>query len=416
MIKFENVWKKYRLKTLPYRTLREDIVSFTRRLNPSFWSNRVPYRDQRTQSDFWALEDVNFKVHEGEALGIIGPNAAGKTTILKIIAGITYPTKGKITTRGKIGSLIEIGAGIHPELTGRENIYLYGSIIGLSRREIRQKFQNIVEFAELGRFIDEPVKHYSQGMEMRLGFSVTIHLNPDILLIDEVLAVGDARFYQKSLEAMAQVIKGGHTVVFVAHNLAAISSFCDRVLLLEKGKIISEGLPQDVILLYKSRLSESKRLGTIGTRPINQWGTGDIVIKEVKFLQEGRWVAESTTPAGGSWGFRMEYESSQRIDYPVFGMVIHNTKGEVVYGENNGIGKELVPYVEGEGAVIFKTPSLSLPPGKYLLSVCVHNPGATIVYDWHEQAYTFELTETKPVDRVGHVYLASSWEHLPQGS
>jgi len=410
VVRFENIYKRYRLWSMSTFTLREEITLFGRRINPYFWFRRSLPRE-KDKSYFWALNDINFEVKNGEALGIIGANGAGKTTLLKLIAGIIYPTKGKIITVGRLGSVIEMGAGIHGDLTGRENIYLYGSIIGMSRKEIRQKFESIVEFSELGRFIDEPVKYYSAGMEMRLGFSVTIHLNPDILLIDEVLAVGDEKFYHKSLEAMTKIIKSGKTVIFVSHNLASIVSFCNRALLLEKGRIISEGSPQEVILLYQSRLKDTEHLKLQGTGPMKRWGTGDIEIKKVELLQDNQWIQENRTLAGEGWGFRLEYEAQQRIGAPVFGMSIHNSKGEVVYGENNGFREERLSFVKGRGIVVFTTPSLALPAGRYSLTVYVHNLGRGIIYDWHEQAYPFEVVENKPMERVGQLYLVSSWEH-----
>src|SRR5205085_7403867 len=194
--------------------------------------------------------DVSFDVHDGEAVGIIGPNGSGKSTSLKLISRITDPWSGNVTTTGRVGSLIEIKSGIHPELTGRENAYLYGAILGLSRKEIRRRFDEIVDFAELGRFIDTPVKRYSSGMEVRLGFSVAVHLEPDILLIDEVLSVGDESFQRRCLGRMDQLRRAGQTIVFVSHVLADVQRLCDRVIYLDRATIRADGPPEDVIALY----------------------------------------------------------------------------------------------------------------------------------------------------------------------
>ena len=203
--------------------------------------------------DFWALKDVSFEVNKGETLGIIGPNGSGKSTILKLIAEVTTPTKGNIEVCGRVAPLIELGAGFHPELSGRENIHLNGVILGLSKKEIEKKFDKIVEFSELGDFIDTPVKHYSSGMYLRLGFSVAVHTAPEILLIDEILAVGDESFSKKSIKKMEEFKSNGVTIVFVSHALEKVKSFCTRVIYLGKTKVQMDGDPDTVINFYKNK-------------------------------------------------------------------------------------------------------------------------------------------------------------------
>lgn len=236
---FRNVSKFYYLQS--QRTLKEFLPAFL--------------RGKQTKKELWALKNVSFKVRRGETLGIVGPNGAGKSTVLKLIAGVTQPSKGKIIVNGKVSPLIELGAGFHPELTGRENIYLNGSILGLKRTEIDKKFKSIVDFAELWDFIDTPIKFYSSGMYMRLGFSIAISVEPEILLIDEILAVGDASFQKKCLEKMNEFKKNKVTIVFVSHNLGAIKDFCQRAIWLERGKIKEEGEPEKVITAYQTSLS-----------------------------------------------------------------------------------------------------------------------------------------------------------------
>src|SRR5438874_196091 len=213
-------------------------------------SSHLPSTTTSSREDFWALKDVSFEVKRGEVVGIIGRNGAGKSTLLKILSRITEPTEGKVTLRGRVASLLEVGTGFHPELTGRENIYLNGAILGMSRAEIRKKFDEIVAFAETEKFLDTPVKRYSSGMYVRLAFAVAAHLEPEILIIDEVLAVGDAPFQQKCLGKMGDAAREGRTILFVSHNVAAIRSLCQRVLLLEAGRVAMDGDPDACIERY----------------------------------------------------------------------------------------------------------------------------------------------------------------------
>lgn len=249
IIESQNVGKKYTLgsRREPYYALRDSIAGI--------FSGR---NDRSAKKDFYALKNINFQIQQGEAVGIIGRNGAGKSTLLKILSQITPPTYGKITIRGRVASLLEVGTGFHPELTGRENIYLNGAILGMTRREIRKKFNSIVEFAEIEKFIDTPVKRYSSGMYVRLAFAVAAHLEPEILIIDEILAVGDVQFQKKCLGRMQDVAKSGRTILFVSHNLGAINQLCQRTLLLKKGELVADGKPADVIKDYlNSELQEN---------------------------------------------------------------------------------------------------------------------------------------------------------------
>lgn len=235
IIEIENLSKCYRIGTNkePYLSLRDEIAKFANRMRTK---NKA-----QPELDFWALSDVSFSVQEGEAIGIIGRNGAGKSTLLKILSNITPPTKGLITMRGRIACLLEVGTGFHPELTGRENIFLNGAIMGMSRVEIRKKFDEIVAFAEVEKFLDTPVKRYSSGMYVRLAFAVAAHLEPEILIVDEVLAVGDAEFQKKCLGRMEEVAKGGRTVLFVSHNMSAVQSLCSHIVQLQTGRVIRNG-------------------------------------------------------------------------------------------------------------------------------------------------------------------------------
>ena len=248
-IEFKNVSKSYSISRHKYRRITDDIgLAF----------KRVLTKEQRSLVDekFYALKNVSFQVDGGMNLGIIGKNGAGKSTILKLISKITYPDSGNINVNGRIGAFIELGAGLHPELSGRENIYLYGAILGMKKREVDEKFRDIVKFSELEKFLDTPIKRYSSGMYARLGFSVVSFMNPDILLIDEVLAVGDKNFQEKCLLKMEEFAKGSKSIVFISHNLDAIKKICNWVILLDRGQIKASGKPEKVISSYLSNYAD----------------------------------------------------------------------------------------------------------------------------------------------------------------
>jgi len=251
IIAVEGLGKRYRIRHEAgprYATLRDALAARLRGLvRPGRW----PAADRETVEDFWALEDVSFAIRQGDVVGIVGRNGAGKSTLLKILSRITEPTRGRITLRGRIASLLEVGTGFHPELTGRENIFLNGAILGMSRAEIGRRFDEIVAFAEVDRFLDTPVKHYSSGMYTRLAFAVAAHLDPEILVVDEVLAVGDAQFQSKCLARMRTVADHGRTVLFVSHNMLAVSSLCTRGLLLERGRLAVAGDVETVVAAYQ---------------------------------------------------------------------------------------------------------------------------------------------------------------------
>jgi lipopolysaccharide transport system ATP-binding protein len=245
-IKVQDVGKRYHMRTssLIRQTLRDDVVAWLARVNPAVREEAI------TDRFVWALQDVSLELGSGEALGIIGPNGSGKSTLLKLLAGVTYPTHGTVEVHGRIGPLIEVGAGIHPELTGRENIYLYGSILGLSRRAVQKTFDRIVDFAEIARFLDVPVKRYSSGMRIRLGFAIASHVEPDILLVDEVLAVGDAAFQRKCLDKIKTMLESGVTILYVSHELSSLERLCPQALWLDHGNVRQLGSSSEVVRTY----------------------------------------------------------------------------------------------------------------------------------------------------------------------
>lgn len=257
-IKVENLSKQYRLGEVGTGTFSHDLNRWWHNVrgkeDPYKLITEINDRSQRTESDYvWALENINFEVKEGEVLGIIGKNGAGKSTLLKILSKVTGPTKGKISINGRIGALLEVGTGMHPELTGKENIFLNGAILGMTKKEIKSKFDEIVDFAGISKYIDTPIKRYSSGMRVRLGFAVAAFLEPEILIVDEVLAVGDAEFQKRAIGKMQNISKGeGRTILFVSHNMAAIKSICSRAIVLENGKTLFEGSSDEAVKWYLS--------------------------------------------------------------------------------------------------------------------------------------------------------------------
>lgn len=281
IIEVKNLSKQYRINRyegqMTYGTLRDDLTKIF----------KTPFNlltDSR--ENIWALEKVNFSVKPGEMVGIIGPNGAGKTTLLKVLSRITPPTKGGATVRGRTGSLLEVGIGFHPELTGRENIYLNGAILGMKKKEIERKFDEIVEFAGIRKFLDTPLKRYSSGMYVRLAFSVVAHLEPDILLVDEVLAVGDLEFQKKCLGKMKEMIHSNRTVLFVSHNMATVANLCPRTILLDSGKIVMDG-PSPEVLKYYRDSRESNVFKVVWRDPVRAPGNEEVKLHKVRVLSEG---------------------------------------------------------------------------------------------------------------------------------
>jgi len=319
-IRVENLSKLYRIgQREHYYTLRDTLVNAWRapfrslRANggqgPSGSDSQFAVRNFHSDNYIWALKDVSFEVKRGEVMGIVGRNGAGKSTLLKILSRITKPTEGYAEVHGQVGTLLEVGTGFHPELTGRENIYLNGAVLGMKNAEIKQKFDEIVSFAEVERFIDTPVKHYSSGMYLRLAFAVAAHLEPEILLVDEVLAVGDATFQKKCLGKMDEVAKEGRTVLFISHNMAAVNRLCSHALLLSKGRVQMKGSAENTVAAYLSRGAETeadqgeRRWENIGEAPGNE----KIRLRAVRVCTEGGQVTSTIDILSGFW-IEIEYD------------------------------------------------------------------------------------------------------------
>ncbi len=312
------------------------------------------------KNEFWAVDGVSFEIQKGETIGIIGRNGSGKSTLLKMLNGIFWPDRGRIDINGKVGALIEVGAGFHPMLTGRENIYLYSAILGMSRKEISQKFDAILDFAEIGDFIDTPMKFYSSGMHVRLGFATACHCEPDILLVDEVLAVGDLAFQSKSIRRMREFVSQGKTVVFVSHSMSSVQSLCSRVIYLDKGRVIRDGRPDEVIRTYVEDMESRADADSLKAQRAADTGTGEIYIKHVALRD--RWGNETSEfSPGDSLTVEIYYHAAKRITRPYFWLGIYNQYGPV-FGASMMLDNLRPEYIEGDGKLSCHFPGLPLKP------------------------------------------------------
>jgi lipopolysaccharide transport system ATP-binding protein len=325
IIRAENLSKRYRLGAAArYPTLRAAIAGAAS-APLKFFSRRRNGDDK--DATLWALRDVSFEVERGEVLGIVGRNGAGKSTLLKILSRITKPTSGSVELYGRVGSLLEVGTGFHPELTGRENIYLNGAILGMTREEIARKFDEIVSFAEVEKFLDTAVKFYSSGMYVRLAFAVAAHLEPEILIVDEVLAVGDAAFQKKCLGKMGEIARGGRTVLFVSHDLSAVNSLCSRALLLHEGAIIREGSPRDVTAYY---LDRANRLYTPVTwAPLDRTDEREVRLVAASVAQNG--ARTSAVSCREPFEIEVKYEIGEVVRGLRLFIIVRNDRGEIIF-------------------------------------------------------------------------------------
>jgi lipopolysaccharide transport system ATP-binding protein len=374
------VGKRYRLghQQAGYSLLTEAITERVRRLG----------RPGSRRQEFWALRDIEFEVGAGERLGVIGHNGAGKSTLLKLLARVTPPTTGRIDLRGRVGALLEVGTGFNGELSGRENVFLNGAILGMRRAEIAQKFDEIVDFAGVEQFIDTPVKRYSSGMYLRLAFAVAAHLEPDVLIVDEVLAVGDLAFQEKCIGRMERVANEGRTVMFVSHNLAAVRTLCPRAILLSAGRKATEGPTDDVIQEYV-RTVRSDTATPIRDRS-DRDGTGRLRFTEVRI----DFPSGGEAPGSGEdVEIVLAYEgrSGARLSHATFHVTVYSALGALILqcqSETAGARFDLLP---ASGEVRLRIPKLPLPPGRYFLNVFSKVSSETA--DWVQRAAELTVTE-----------------------
>jgi lipopolysaccharide transport system ATP-binding protein len=371
-------------------------------------------RKRSTVDDFWPLRDLTLTVNPGDCIGVIGPNGSGKSTLLKLITGILPPTFGDVTVRGRVSSLLELGAGFQNDLTGRENIYLNGSIYGLSRAQMDERLERIIAYAGLGDFIDTPVKHYSSGMYVRLGFAVAIHTEPDLLLVDEVLAVGDVAFQNRCMESIYRFRRQGGTLILVSHDLGTIQTLCNRALWIENGLVAAEGNPADVVMTYKQHMAEleeaqNDRPKTVRLGDGERWGTREVEITAVE-LCDANGQPRTTFVTGEPLTIRLHYHCAQPVEYPVFGFGINHQNGTHIFGPNTKFAELAIDHLNGDGSISYTIPEMPLLEGQYWLSVAAVNDTDTATYDYHDRAYNFRVAYSPLRAGYGMVQLQGDWQ------
>jgi ABC-2 type transport system ATP-binding protein len=402
-IEVEGVSKRFRLYHEQFTSLKERILH----------GGKIPFED------YWALTDINLRIERGESIGLLGHNGSGKSTLLKCIAGIIRPTEGEIRTAGRLAALLELGAGFQPDLSGRENIFLNASILGMKRAEIERRFDEIVDFAgeEVERMIDNQVKYYSSGMYVRLGFAVAINVDPEILLVDEVLAVGDEAFQRKCLDRVKTFQRNGGTLVVVTHSPDMVRQVCTRAAALNHGKMIEVGEPNDVIRTFRERLMT-------GVYSVTDVDDADMVKSELSPLWHQVLITavevvyadsiRKTVLPGEPLQFRIGYDAGERlVSDIVAGIALYNSMGQVVYGTNSHLMGQDLDAVSGEGVISFAIKDLPLLDGTYRLTVGLHNLGG-LQYDHWEQQVPFQVAA--PGRDIGIVRLETTIEVEPAGT
>lgn len=460
VIDLVKVSKRFYLRPDRPRSFQELVLNTLKR------ESRSPAREV-----LWALRDVSFAVEAGKTLGIVGSNGSGKSTCLKLMARILEPTTGQIAIEGRVSALLELGAGFHPELTGRENIFLYGSVLGVSRRDMRERFGEIVAFAELERFIDVPVKFYSSGMYVRLAFASAINVHPDILLIDEVLAVGDQRFQEKCLDYIRGLKARGVTIVIVSHNLDAVTSLCDRAIWLDAGLLREQGAADDIVACYLRDAYGTGQTGPAATyeadenaagprateeptpsqeagepglsrateeeppsppeshekaaeyeredeedpirRHQRRWGSREAEILDVLFL-DGKGCRSQILATDAPLTIVISYQAHRRIERPVFGVAIHRQDRVHVSGSNTFLAELDIPYIDGAGEIRYEVDALPLLEGTYYLSVAIHNTDNSEVYDFHKLLHPFRVRLESAIRHEGIIHVPARWKHMPR--
>jgi ABC-2 type transport system ATP-binding protein len=387
-VSVEHLWKSYRLYHERNQYLKAAILK----------ARRARYEE------FWALRDVSFEVPTGATFGVIGSNGSGKSTLLKCLAGILVPEKGQVTVNGRISALLELGAGFHPELSGRENVFLNGAILGLSKKEIEQRFDQIVDFAGLDDFIDTPVKNYSSGMFVRLGFAVAANVDPEVLLIDEVLSVGDESFQRRCAEKIDQFRRDGRTIVFVSHGLGQVEQLCEQVAWIDHGDLKMIGPAAEVIAAYQGDSHQATRVeGELGAR----WGSGEVQIVAVQLLDaDGAPSGVLTTLEPAT--IRVDFTAHTPLQDLVVGVRIDALAGGTVWGTTTRRVGKTIGLVDGPASVEVAIPSLPLLEGTYDLTVAVTDHTEVHPYDHWDRRIRFEVRQYRSYDQ-GLVSIPATW-------
>jgi len=413
IIKAENISKQYKLGAVGISNLSDDLQRLVAKLkgkeDPFLKIGGENARERslgKEDSQFvWALRDVSFEIKQGETVGIIGKNGAGKSTLLKILSRVTEPTSGKLKFKGRLASLLEVGTGFHPDLTGRDNVYLNGAILGMKKHEIAKKFDEIVEFSGVAKYIDTPVKRYSSGMYVRLAFAVAAHLDPDILVIDEVLAVGDQEFQNKCVEKMKSVAKQGNTVIFVSHNLPIVKSFCSSGIFMKYGQIVSQGGINEVINEY---LTENRQVAETGIIPYDFERPripGVVITKVACASAEGEFCNEFGF--GEKIILEIEYEVEKEINPVAVDIIIGTTTGEF-FALVSDLSREIYAGVSKPGKHKLAVEiSDDILPGIYSLSAGIADQFSGINFDWLENVFTFRVSNVSKNGGIDYPYTVS---------
>lgn len=417
-IKVENLGKRYQLGQRNATTLREAVGHLGRRLLGRGRNEAAAgpvAGEEESRKHIWAIRDMNFEIRRGDVVGIIGRNGAGKSTLLKILSQVTVPTLGRAVIHGRVGSLLEVGTGFHPELSGRENVFLNGAILGMSRADIRRRFDDIVAFAELARFIDTPVKRYSSGMYTRLAFAVAAHLDPEILIIDEVLAVGDLSFQKKCLGKMDQVARGGRTILFVSHSMQSVQSLCQSAILLEGGRVSLTGTATEVVGEYRRRTAERAAQGASLAERTDRGGTGaarvvDVVVRDAD-LRATQWVT-TDEPCH----IDLHYQANEPVENIQPGLGLDTPGGLralTLFGDFTG---HAFSAPAGQGVLRCRIERLNLRPDRYSISAFLGNRHGA--FDVIEYAGELEVTDSSyystghyPDDSQGPMIQRHDWSH-----
>ena len=401
-IEFAKVSKRFKLDRDRPRAFQDLFIALARQ------------RRRSAAPEFWALRDASFQIERGDTVGLIGSNGSGKSTALKLISRIVTPTSGRITINGRVTALLELGAGFHPELSGRDNVFLNGTVMGMSRQEIEHKLDAIVDFAELKDFIDVPVKNYSSGMYARLGFAISVYFDPEILLIDEVLSVGDQAFQQKCNERMLKLRRKGITIFFVSHDLDSVARLCSRAIWLDHGTVKMDDAAHRVTdSYYQHVLEQSTQREQDGLEAWadNRWGSGEVHVAEVEFLGEEmrpRRVFLTNEPMI----VRIHYLARERVERPVFGLAFtHAGTGAHLSGPNNQFGKYDIPLVHGRGTVDYRLDRLPFLPGDYQVTTAIVDWDDTRRYDYWYECARFTVLPGGTRERYGLLALEGSWAH-----
>lgn len=404
-IRFADVSKRFKFNAEGNSSILDTIVSAFSR------SESVKKDDQ----DLWALRDLTFEIMPGECVGLVGNNGSGKSTLLKVASGIIRPSSGRVEIRGRLSALLELGAGFHPDLTGKENIWLNASILGLSNTDINRVYDDIVDFSELGEFINMPVKHYSSGMYMRLGFSVAVHVRPDVLLIDEILAVGDQSFQNKCVARLHLLNDQGVTVIFVSHTLDTVRSLCSRIFWVESGKIVSDGELDDILGRYLvSHEPAAEKDSEDGVETIQRWGTGEVTITNLRLLSDAG-TEQDRFLAGEPMAVEIHYDAQSAVKKAEFGLSFFREDGVFVGSPGKQVAETEAAVDAGSGTVRCYIDQLPFSPAIYDVTATVYDAAGHTAFDHFEQAKTFRVSTDPEDDGIAGAEIPATWDSVSPG-